>query len=75
MNTTLTTPNQALAADQLVMHHRRFRGLRVEQDLISQFTMYTVELEQLGLFISDSQAAAFAMAFEALFHRPQGLAT
>ena len=33
MNTTLTTPSQALAADQRVMHHRRFRGLRVAQDL------------------------------------------
>lgn len=48
MNTTLTVPNQTTAADQWVMHHRRYRGLRVAQALIGQFTMYSVELEQLA---------------------------
>lgn len=73
MITTLTEPISTVAVDQWVMCHGRYRGLRVVQDLLSQFTMYTVELEQLGLFISDSQAAAFAMAFDALFPSPRGL--
>ena len=30
--------------------------------------MYTVELDRLGLFISDSSLEAFNMAFEALFN-------
>lgn len=52
----------------LVRHHPSFRGLRVEQNLLSAFTMYTIELDRLGLFISDSSPEAFNMAFEALFH-------
>jgi hypothetical protein len=51
-----------------VRHHPSFRGLRVEQNLLSPFTMYTVELDSLGLFISDSSLEAFNMAFEALFN-------
>lgn len=63
MNTT------AAPADRptLVRHHPSFRGLRVEQNLLSAFTMYTIELDRLGLFISDSSLEAFNMAFEALF--------
>ena len=52
----------------LVRHHPSFRGLRVEQNLLSPFTMHTIELDCLGLFISDSSLEAFNMAFEALFN-------
>jgi hypothetical protein len=51
----------------MVTRHQSYRGLKIEQNLLSQFTMYVVELEQLGLFISDSRPDAFDMAFEALF--------
>ncbi len=51
----------------IVTRHQSYRGLKVEQNLLSQFTMYTVELDQFGLFISDSRREAFNMAFEALF--------
>lgn len=53
-----------------VRRHPSFRGLRVEQNLLSPFTMYTIELDSLGLFISDSSLEAFNMAFEALFNPP-----
>jgi hypothetical protein len=45
---------------------RRFRGLRVEENLLAAYTMYIVELDQLGLFMSDSRAAALDMALDAL---------
>jgi hypothetical protein len=48
--------------------HPSFRGLRVEQNLLNPFTMYTIELDCLGLFISDSSLEAFNMAFDALFN-------
>lgn len=51
----------------LVTRHKSYRGLKVEQNLLTQFTMYVVELDQFGLFISDSRPEAFSMAFEALF--------
>jgi hypothetical protein len=51
-----------------VRHHPSFRDLRVEQNLLSPFTMYTIVLDRLGLFISDSSLEAFNMAFEALFN-------
>lgn len=51
---------QRLSTDQ------RFRGLRVEQNVLAAYTMYIVELDQLGLFISDSRAAALDMALDAL---------
>ncbi|GEM_PF-3649839 len=51
-----------------VQRHPSFRGLRVERNLLSPFTMYTIELDSLGLFISDSSLEAFNMAFEALFN-------
>jgi len=50
-----------------VTRHKSYRGLTVEQNLLSQFTMYTVDLENFGLFISDSRPEAFNMAFEALY--------
>lgn len=52
----------------LVTRHKSYRGLKVEQNLLTQFTMYVVELDQFGLFISDSRPEAFNMAFEALFN-------
>jgi hypothetical protein len=52
----------------LVTRHPSYRGLKVEQNLLSQFTMYVVELDPFGLFISDSRPEAFNMAFEALFN-------
>lgn len=51
----------------LVTRHQSYRGLTVEHNLLAQFTMYTVHLENLGIFISDSRPKAFNMAFEALF--------
>lgn len=71
---SISTPaiSTATSGDRLslVTRHRCYRGLKVEQNLLTQFTMYTVELEQFGLFISDSQREAFNMAFEALFNPP-----
>lgn len=49
----------------IVMHHKTYLGLTVSQNLIAQSTMYTVELDPLGLFISDSRPEAFNRAFEA----------
>ncbi len=66
MNTTHTRPPQP-DRSTLVTRHQSYRGLKVEQNLLSQFTMYVVELDQFGLFISDSRPEAFNMAFEALF--------
>ena len=70
---TVSSPNSALGrgAEQLavVKHHKSFRGVTVEHNPLAQFTMYTVHLENLGIFISDSQVEAFNMAFEALFSR------
>jgi len=66
MNTTHTRPPQP-DRSALVTRHQSYRGLKVEQNLLSQFTMYVVELDHFGLFISDSQPEAFDMAFEALF--------
>ncbi len=66
MNTTLShTPPTDRST--LVAQHQCYRGLKVEQNLLSQFTMYVVELDRFGLFISDSRPEAFDMAFEALF--------
>jgi hypothetical protein len=59
----------------VVARHKSYRGLKVEQNLLNQFTMYVVELDQFGLFISDSRPEVFNMAFEALFSPlilPQG---
>jgi hypothetical protein len=53
----------------LVTRHKSYRGLTVEHNVLSQFTMYTVHVEDFGLFISDSRPEAFNMAFEALFSR------
>lgn len=64
MNATATQTDRP----SQVRHHPSFRGLRVEQNLLSPDTMYTIELDCLGLFISDSSLEAFNMAFEALFH-------
>jgi hypothetical protein len=69
----VSSPNPTLSrsAEQLavVKHHKSFRGVTVEHNVLAQFTMYTVHLENLGIFISDSQIEAFNMAFEALFSR------
>ncbi len=65
------TPNASAAAPDrsaLVQGHQSFRGLRVEQNLLVPFVMYTVDLDCFGLFISDSRPEAFNMAFEALFN-------
>jgi len=67
METRISPPSHA--ADRRWQHlhaDRRFRGLRVEENLFTSLTMYIVELDQLGLFISDSRAAALDMACEAL---------
>lgn len=55
-----------------VQGHPSFRGLRIEQNLLNPFTMYTIELDCLGLFISDSSLEAFNMAFDALFNPTPG---
>ena len=70
---TANTPISSPAPDRLalVTGHQSYRGLTVEQNLLIQFTRYTVELDQLGLFISDSRWAAFDMAFDALFRRTE----
>lgn len=65
MHATVTRPPQP-DRSTFVTHHQSYRGLKVEQNLLTQFTMYIVELDQLGLFISDSRPEAFNMAFEAL---------
>ncbi len=62
------TPPRSLDRSIIVERHQSYRGLRIEQNLLSQFTMYTVELDRFGLFISDSRPEAFNMAFEALFN-------
>ena len=67
MSTTTTTvrpppPDRST----IVTRHPSYRGLKIEQNLLSQFTMYVVELDQFGLFISDSRPDAFDMAFEVL---------
>ncbi len=54
MNTTHIRPPQP-DRSTLVTRHQSYRGLKVEQNLLSQFTMYVVELDQFGLFISDSR--------------------
>ena len=51
----------------VVTHHESYRGVTVEHNMLAQFTMYTVHLDNLGIFISDSRPEAFNMAFEALF--------
>lgn len=66
MNTTMSRMPPT-DRSTLVAQHQCYRGLKVEQNLLSQFTMYVVELDRFGLFISDSQPEAFNMAFEALF--------
>jgi hypothetical protein len=62
-NSSGRTPEQLA----VVKHHKSFRGVTVDHNVLSQFTMYTVHLENLGIFISDSQLEAFNMAFDALF--------
>lgn len=66
MSATTSRPSRPDRSD-FVTRHQCYRGLKVEQNLLSPFTMYVVELDQFGLFISDSRPAAFDMAFEALF--------
>lgn len=65
-HSSLIPPAAAAQRWQRVSADRRFRGLRVEENLLAAYTMYVVELDQLGLFISDSRAAALDMAFDAL---------
>lgn len=69
MSASIQNPSASRQPDPLalVTHHQSYRGLTVEHNLLSQFTMYTVHLENLGIFISDSRPEAFNMAFEALF--------
>jgi hypothetical protein len=69
MITGIQNSSAGRTPDQLavVKHHKSFRGVTVEHNVLSQFTMYTVHLENLGIFISDSQLEAFNMAFDALF--------
>ncbi len=73
MSTTILRPMPPRSLDRsiIVERHKSYRGLRIEQNLLSQFTMYTVELDRFGLFISDSRREAFNMAFEALFSPPR----
>ncbi|MDE2615886.1 MAG: hypothetical protein KGL73_02560, partial [Burkholderiales bacterium] len=73
MSATAIRPTQP-DRSTIVTRHQSYRGLKIEQNLLSQFTMYVVDLDQFGLFISDSRPAAFEMAFEALFN-PAALAT
>ncbi len=74
MNATPADPAVVPDHSSLVRGHQSFRGLSVEKNLLSPYTMYTVDLDQLGLFISDSSPEAFNMAFEALFKpKPQAL--
>ncbi len=68
MNATPTTTVAAPDRSALVQGHQSFRGLRVEQNLLATFVMYTVDLDRFGLFISDSRPEVFNMAFEALFN-------
>lgn len=65
--TATTARPQPPDRSTIVTRHQSYRGLKVEQNLLSQFTMYVVDLDQFGLFISDSRPEAFDMAFEALF--------
>lgn len=65
MSATTARPPQT-DRSTIVTRHQSYRGLKIEQNLLSQFTMYVVELDQFGLFISDSRPEAFDMAFEAL---------
>jgi hypothetical protein len=69
MITGIQNSSAGRTPDQLavVKHHKSFRGVTVDHNVLSQFTMYTVHLENLGIFISDSQLEAFNMAFDALF--------
>jgi hypothetical protein len=69
MSTSIQEPPGVRDLDPLalVTRHKSYRGLTVEHNMLSQFTMYTVHLENLGIFISDSRPEAFNMAFEALF--------
>ena len=36
----------------VVTHHESYRGVTVEHNMLAQFTMYTVHLDNLGIFIS-----------------------
>jgi len=65
MSTTTTRPPQP-DRSTIVTRHQSYRGLKIEQNLLNPFTMYVVELDPFGLFISDSRPEAFDMAFEAL---------
>jgi hypothetical protein len=69
MTTSIQVPAAIHGTDSLaiVTRHKSYRGLTVEHNMLAQFTMYTVHLENLGIFISDSRPEAFNMAFEALF--------
>ena len=71
MSTSIQHPTGLRAPDHLalVTRHKSYRGLTVERNMLDQFTMYTVHLDELGLFISDSRPEAFDMAFAALFSR------
>jgi hypothetical protein len=69
MSASIESPTDLRNPDPLalVTRHQSYRGLTVEHNMLAQFTMYTVHLENLGIFISDSRPEAFNMAFEALF--------
>ena len=69
MTASIENPELTHNADHLavVTHHESYRGVTVEHNMLAQFTMYTVHLDNLGIFISDSKPEAFHMAFEALF--------
>jgi hypothetical protein len=71
MSVSVQNPASLRSPDHLdvVTRHKSYRGLTVEHNMLAQFTMYTVHLENLGIFISDSRPEAFSMAFEALFSR------
>jgi len=71
MSASAQNPTGLRSPDHLdvVTRHKSYRGLTVEHNSLAQFAMYTVHLENLGIFISDSRPEAFNMAFEALFSR------
>ena len=76
MNAIPATAAPAPDRSTLVQGHPSFRGLRVEQNLLATFAMYTVDLDRFGLFISDSRPEVFNIAFEALFKpMPEALAS
>jgi len=59
---SMPTPNPSV----WVQRHEGFRGVTTIRDLLGEFTMYSVVLENIGDFISDSRPEAFNMAYEAI---------